>query len=39
MTSGEKEETIQAALQMLEDVLPQNAFYGNMVYKKAQLLS
>ena len=33
MTSDEKEETIQAALQMLEDVLPQNAFYGNGVQK------
>ena len=33
MTSDEKEETIQAALQMLGDVLPQNAFYGNGVQK------
>jgi len=33
MTSDEKEETIQAALQMLKDVLPKNAFYGNGVQK------
>lgn len=33
MTSDEKEETIQAALQMLRDVLPKNAFYGNGVQK------
>ena len=33
MTSDEKEETIQAALQMLEDVLPQSAFHGNGVQK------
>ena len=33
ITSDEKEETIQAALQTLGDVLPQNAFYGNGVQK------
>lgn len=38
MTSDEKEETIQGALQMLRDVLPKNPFYGNGV-QKAQLLS
>ncbi len=33
MTSDEKEETIHAALKMLGDILPKNAFYGSGVEK------
>ena len=38
MTSDEKEETILAALHMLGDVLPKNAFYGNGVQKGPALV-